>query len=99
MATAFWRRDPHAPYATFLATIETYLHPESEDLPLLRRAVRRTDLEEMRVFNEELRQVVRDPSVLPEGPLFLAAAYEDGSDRRFLDNLWRELYGDEPADG
>lgn len=99
MATAFWRRDRHAPYATLLALVESYVHPESEDLPLLKRAVQHTEREEMRVFKEELRQVMRDPGVLPDGALFLAAAYEDGSDRAFLDNLWRELYGDEPVGG
>lgn len=99
MVDAFWRRDRDAPYATLLAVIESHVHPEADQLPLLQQAARRDDVPRMRVFKDELRQVMRDPGVLPDGALFLAAAYEDGSDRAFLDNLWRELYGDEPVGG
>lgn len=97
MADRFWLRDSSAPYATLLEIIERYLEPEVYDLDLLRQAAHRPDLDEMRVFKDELRQAVRDPSVLPEGALFLAASYEDNSDQVFLDRLWRDLYGDEPV--
>lgn len=97
MPTRFWRRDRTAPYATLLSVIERYVHPEVDELDTLKRAVRRPDLEEMHTFKDELRQAVRDPNVLPEGTLFLAGAFEDGSDQAFLDRLWHDLYGDEPV--
>jgi hypothetical protein len=96
VAGAFWNRDPDAPYATLLSVIQGYLHPEyGADMEMFQRGVKHTEREEIRVFKEELRAVMRDPSVLPEGALAEAAEYEDGSERRFLDRLWRELYGDE----
>ncbi|HEY3684567.1 MAG TPA: hypothetical protein VGL93_16155 [Streptosporangiaceae bacterium] len=86
------------PYATLLRVIERYLHPEHyADMEMLQDAVKNTEGEMMRVFKEELRVVMRDPGVLPEGALAEAAEYEDGSERKFLDRLWRELYGDEPV--
>lgn len=100
MAERFWVRAPDAPYATLLRVIETYCHPEIGDddaYETLKRRVRRTDLEEMQVFKEEFRQAMRDPAVLPPGTLSLAAEYEDGSEHKFLDRLWRDLYGDEPV--
>ncbi|HEY3684565.1 MAG TPA: hypothetical protein VGL93_16145 [Streptosporangiaceae bacterium] len=100
MTAPFWDRDPDAPFATLLSTLESYVNPEADTkFPLLQEAARYSDQggegASMRVFKEELRAVVRDPSVLPEGALFEAVAYEDGSDRKFLERLWRELYGGE----
>jgi len=92
---SYWVDDPDAPYATLLKVIEKYLHPEVYDLQKLQRAVRRPDLEEMRVFKRELHEVIANPSVLPNGALLTAAAYEDGTDEAFLSRLWHELYGDE----
>jgi len=99
MAKPFWEADPDAPYATLLRHVETYCHPEtgSEAYETLKRRTRRADLDDMRVFKEELRRAVRDPAVLPEGALFKAGAFEDGTDQAFLDRLWRDLYGDEPV--
>ncbi|HEY3684568.1 MAG TPA: hypothetical protein VGL93_16160 [Streptosporangiaceae bacterium] len=91
-----------APYATLLSILESYVHPETDiKFPLLQEEARRSDQggsdPRMRVFKDELRAVMRDPGVLPEGALAEAAEYEDGSERRFLDRLWQELYGDEPV--
>lgn len=100
VAGAFWNREPDAPYATLLRVIERYLHPEHyADIEMLRDAVTHTESDMMRVFKQELREVVRDPGVLPKGALAEAAEYEDGSERAFLDRLWRELYGDEAVGG
>jgi hypothetical protein len=96
VAGRFWNHDPDAPYATLLRVIQYYLEPDHmADIEMLQEAVKNTESETMRVFKRELREVMRDPSVLPEDALFEASAYEDGTDRRFLDRLWRELYGDE----
>ncbi|HEY3684566.1 MAG TPA: hypothetical protein VGL93_16150 [Streptosporangiaceae bacterium] len=96
MTGSFWNRYPDAPYATLLGVIFNYLNPDAnEDMPALKRSLSHTDREWVRVFKEELRAVMRDPGVLPEGTLFEAASFEDGSERKFLDRLWRELYGDE----
>jgi len=54
------------------------------------------DLDEMRVLKQELREVIADPSVLPDGTL-LTAASEDGADEAFPARLWREPYGGEPV--
>ena len=93
----YWLDNPSAPYATLLTILESYVHPEADDLERLQRAVKRPDLERMQVFKKELREVIADPSVLPNGALFTAANYEDGSAEAFLSRLWHELYGDEPA--
>jgi len=89
--------NPEAPYATLLTVLSSYVHPETEDLERLQRAVKRPDLDRMQVFKRELREVMADPSVLPDGALATAAEYEDGSPEAFLSRLRRELYGDEPV--
>lgn len=96
----FWRTDREAPFATLLRAVEAHCHPEAYDEAYedLQWMVRNTSTEEMRVFKEELRRALRDPSQVPEGALSTAAQYGDGSDEKFLRRLWRDLYGNEPAD-
>jgi hypothetical protein len=38
-----------------------------------------------------------DPGKVPEEDLFRHVEYDDGSQEVFLQNLWRDLYGDGPA--
>ncbi|MQA83703.1 MAG: hypothetical protein GEV03_03465 [Streptosporangiales bacterium] len=96
----FWRTEPDAPFATLLRAVEAHCHPEAYDEAYedLQSWARDADTEEMRVFKQELRAALRDPSQVPEGALSTAAQYGDGSDEKFLRRLWRDLYGDEPVD-
>lgn len=95
MSRRFWRDEPDAPYATLLSVIENYVSPESYDPGTLKRRALRTDIPQMQTFKNELREAVADPTVLPDGSLQAAAAYEDGDPRTFLSRLWHELYGDD----
>lgn len=93
--SSYWLDDSDAPYATFLSTIETYLHPESGQLDVLKRFAKRSDKPNSVQFKKEFREVIADPSVLPKWALFSAAEFSDGSEEAFLARIWRELYGDE----
>jgi hypothetical protein len=90
----FWQDNPDAPFAMLLRVVESYCHPEvwgdSYD-ELIELAHDPEPGDEMRRFKDELRQAVRDPSQVPEGALFRAASYDDGSPEKFLARLWREL--------
>jgi len=97
LSERYWLKNPDVPYATLLATLQSHVHPEADRFEDLQEAVKLEDLEEVKTFKRELREVIADPSVLPEGALFTAANYEDGSAEAFLANLWRDLYGDEPV--
>lgn len=94
----FWRKNPDAPFATLLRVVEVQCHPESYDNAyedLIEFAHDAEPVEEMVRFKEQLREAVRDPAKVPEGALFRAACFDDGSDEKFLRRLWRDLYGDE----
>ena len=94
----FWQYEPDAPFALMLGIIEAHCHPEAwEDAydHLIGLARDPDPGQEMSRFKDELREAVRDPSQVPEGALFRAAAFSDGSDEKFLRRLWRDLYGDE----
>lgn len=95
----FWQDDPDAPFATLLGIVEGSCHPEAwedayEDLQRIARE--HADTAEMTRFKAELRQAIRDPGQIPDGALYRAAQYADGSESRFLARLWRDLYPDEP---
>jgi hypothetical protein len=96
----YYLRDKNAPFALFLSTVDTYLHPESgmtvDDLAEWVHYPEQTD--EMIRFKDEFRRLLSgELDALPEYALFTAAAYDDGSDEAFLRRLWHELYGDEPV--
>jgi hypothetical protein len=93
----YWERHPDGPFVTLIEVATTYLDPENYDLEALQQLARRDDDPEMQVFKDELRQALADPGVLPGDELFESVEYADGSDEAFLRRLWRELYGDEPA--
>ncbi|MFL6072359.1 MAG: hypothetical protein ACJ73S_03070 [Mycobacteriales bacterium] len=96
----FWRNNPDAPFATLLRVVEVHCHPESYDTAyedLIDLARDPEPVEEMVRFKEQLREALGDPSRLPDGALFQAASFDDGSDEKFLRRLWRDLYGDEVA--
>ncbi len=97
MPAFYWERHPNGPFATLIAVATTYLHPENYSLDVLKRFAVREDDQEARTFKSELREALRDPSRLPGNELFKSVQYEDGSPEAFLQNLWRELYGDEPV--
>lgn len=99
MEGRFWQYHPEAPFATLLSIIETYCHPEAydeayEDLQAV--VARPTHKPVFDTFKIELREAIHDPGQLPEGALFRAAVYDDGSAEKFLARLWRDLYPDEP---
>lgn len=99
MEDRFWVKDRDARFATLLRIVETYCHPEAydeayEDLQAV--VARPTHKPVFDTFKSELRDAIRDPGQLPEGALFRAAVYEDGSAEKFLARLWRDLYPDEP---
>lgn len=98
MSKRFWQDDPDAQWATLLSTVEKFCHPEAyEDAyESFQRLVKRPDKPEMQVFKQELHDAILDPQRLPKDALLIAAAYDDGSDAKFLARLWRDLYPDEP---
>lgn len=98
MSQPYWIRHPDGPFTTLIAVATAYLHPETDadGLKALQQRAAGDD-EEMRTFKAELRQAIRDPGLLQGNELFRHAAYEDGSDEKFLQRLWRGLYGDEPV--
>jgi hypothetical protein len=97
MGGFYWERHPDGPFATLIAVATSWLHPEIDDLEGLKRFAECDDLDKARVFKSELRQALRDPSLLPGNELFKSVQYDNGSDEAFLRWLWHELYGDEPA--
>lgn len=100
MSDRFWQYEPEAPFATLLSIIETYCHPEAYDEAYddFKEVVRLPDPGPVFTrFKDELRQAIRDPGRLPDGALFRAAVFADGSDEKFLTRLWRDLYPDEPV--
>jgi hypothetical protein len=98
MDQPYWIRHPDGPFVTLIAVATTYLHPEADELELLRERAKDDDSDpEIRVFKTELRQAIAHPDQLPGDELFRHVQYDDGSDEKFLRRLWRELYGDEPV--
>jgi len=91
----YWLDDHNAPYATLLNILQSHVHPETDQMDELQESAKLTDHPKMQTFKRELREVIADPSVLPDGALFTATGYEDGTDEAFLSRLWRELYGGE----
>lgn len=96
----YWQDHPDAPFAALLDVVETYCHPEAYDtadhdlktivhLPGRDRVFDR--------FKQQLAAAIADPSQVPDGALFRAAVYDDGSARGFLTRLWGELYPHERA--
>jgi hypothetical protein len=98
MASFYWERYPDGPFATLIAVATTYLDPENYDLDSLKELAQRKDDKQMQVFKSELREALRDPSLLPGDELSESVEYDDGSDEAFLRRLWHDLYGDEPLD-
>jgi hypothetical protein len=60
---AQWER--FTPFATLITIATTYLEPENYDLDGLIALGKRDDLDKVRVFKYELRQVLWDPAQLP----------------------------------
>jgi hypothetical protein len=98
---AYWARNPQGPFATLIGVAATYCHPEAYDdayADLIARARSAApEDEEIRVFQQELREALADPGRLPDDELSKAVEYGDGSSEAFLRRLWHDLYGDEPA--
>ena len=101
MNQAYWARNPQGPFATLIGVAATYCHPEAYDgayeALIMRARSAAPEDEEIRVFREELREALADPSQLPDDELSKAVQYDDGSTQAFLRRLWRDLYGDESA--
>jgi transposase InsO family protein len=87
----YWERHPDGPFATLIAVTATYCSPDAdaEDYERLKRLAEREDDQRMRVFKEELRQALADPSQLPEDELNNAVEFTDESEAAFLRRLWR----------
>lgn len=99
MSDRFWQKNPDAPFALLLRVVETYCHPEAYDEAYddLKQVVHMPERDPaFDRFKEQLIEAIHDPSRLPEGALFRAAQYDDGSAEKFLARLWRDLYPDEP---
>lgn len=95
----YWRNHPEAPFSVLLDTVEAYCHPEAHDEAyedLITRVRSPEGDPAIQRFRSQLRDALRDRSALPEDALYAAAQYSDGSDRAFLERLWRDLYPDEP---
>jgi len=92
----YWERHPDGPFVTLISVAAKYLHPEIDDLDLLKALAKRDDVDKMLVFKSELREALRDPARLPGDELFRSVQYENGGVEAFLRWLWHELYGDEP---
>jgi hypothetical protein len=97
MNQPYWVRHPDGPFATLIAVATTYLHPEADDLESLQELARLGDRPEMLAFKAELRQAITCPGQVPRAELSSHVQYDDGSPEKFLQRLWRELYGDEPV--
>jgi hypothetical protein len=100
MSPLYWERHPDGPFATLIRVATTYCSPDADEAAYegLKRLVKRENVEEMRVFKDELREALRDPARLPDDELSESVEYDDGSDEAFLRRLWHDLYGDEPLE-
>lgn len=100
MSPLYWEWNPDGPFATLIRVAATYCSPDADEEAYegLKRLAKREDDEEMRVFKTELREVLLDPTRLPDDELYESVQYDDGGDEAFLRRLWRDLYGDEPFD-
>lgn len=94
------------PFATFLAIIQTYYHPEVRNdnfEELVEMAHAGLGGEQMATFKTELSQLVRgEREGLRPGAIAAATEYDDWkTDDEFLMWLWHELYPDEavPVEG
>jgi hypothetical protein len=94
-----WERHPDGPFATLIAVATGHFHPEWPCPALLRRRANREPDEEMRIFKAQLREAITHPERLPGVELSDSVQHDYGSDAAFLEQLWRYLYGDEPAAG
>lgn len=92
---------PDAPFTTLLGIVKTCGRPGARGgiVDELRSLAAVAKAEEMRVFKQELRDALTDPSELPVGELRRVGGYTDGRDREFLRSLWTGLYDEEPAAG
>jgi hypothetical protein len=101
---SYWLKDRSAPFATFLAVIETYYHPEVRNDnfdELVDMARHGGGGAKIATFKEELARLVSgDREGLRPNAISAAAEYDEWeSDEEFLLWLWRELYPDEPVPG
>jgi hypothetical protein len=95
--SSYWLRDRSVPFATFLAIIQSYYHPESRNDSfdeLIEMARSGRGGERMAIFRSELERLVRgDREGLRDGAISEAAEYDDWTtDEEFLAWLWNELY-------
>ena len=94
----YWLKAPDAPFAALLSIVYAHCHPEAsgDSYDDLKELVRDPQPHEKIVkFKEQLIAAIRDPSQVPDGALFLAGKYDDGSEEKFLHRLWRDLYPEE----
>ncbi|GAA3138099.1 hypothetical protein JOF29_000172 [Kribbella aluminosa] len=98
----YWLKHGDAPFATFLAVVQTHLHSEADpdNLAALKRRVQedRPEDTELQTFQAELSQLLTgERQGLTTDAISLAA---DGDgwdiDDEFLGWLWNELYPSEP---
>ncbi|WP_427885369.1 hypothetical protein ACQHIV_24230 [Kribbella sp. GL6] len=101
----YWLRDSGGPYATFLAVVDTYYHPEvrNENFDALvhRARANRPDDTQMMTFKTEFVQLLEsDRQGLHPDAISTAAQYDEwDDDGEFLAWLWHELYPSEPVPG
>ncbi|TCC43407.1 hypothetical protein [Kribbella sindirgiensis] len=99
----YWLKHSDAPFATFLAVVQSHLHSEADPdnfAALKRRAQSdRPDDAELQTFRSELsRLLAGDREGLPSDAIGLAADGDDWStDDEFLLWLWQQLYPNEPV--
>jgi hypothetical protein len=102
VSKSYWLEDRSVPFATFLAIVQTYYHPEVrndnfEELVEMARAG--LGGERMATFKAELSQLVRgDREGLRPGAIAAATEYDDwATDDELLRWLWQELYPNQPV--
>ena len=100
----YWRKDPDrlVPFSTLLNFVEKYCHPEirndNYDLLISRAQMDRPGDAEMKRFKHELTRLLRgDREGLHPQALTQATWYDEEDDSAFLQQLWRDLYPDEPV--
>ena len=71
MSPLYWERHPDGPFATLIRIATTYCSPDADEDAYagLKRLAKRENVEEMRVFKDELREALRDPNRLPDDEL------------------------------
>ena len=99
----YWLKHRDAPFATFLAVVQTHLHSEADpdNFSALKRRVQgdRADDAELQTFKGDLSRLLRgDREGLPSDAISLAADGDEwNTDDEFLLWLWQQLYPNVPV--